>query len=415
MNLQYLRPHKAECAKSEWDNYLDRTHQLTIQHFANVKLRAMGQCPGIEPGENRFIDDCDFYSEIVETNEEIAKIAGNVLYAGYFRLSWGHFLMNSTARLWPLFTSGDIYDKIVFFCESDEIPVLKGNFLEFFRLLGIEKKCIFLSPSVYEFEKITIGEIALEIGRYYSSEFMLPFEAIKNKVHETAGEKTEIAKGIILSRSNWNDNQSVQLNVKSIENTFITNGYKPVFPETTSLSDLITLMDSAACIVSFSGSTAHNILFAENKKLIVLERCAANNIYQIGIAKMTGGEYVPIDCFYQPLLVSSTDNLTVYAFTSQFKSFVSEYGMELPEDDNTDLKQEFKKLLTIFRRRYGYGVGLNSWEVSQFPAIAEAYFESYQRYGKYLERQVPVMWFDWFSPRVYMRMLRNLLKRKESK
>ena len=72
-----------------------------------------------------------------------------------------------------------------------------------------------------------------------------------------------------------------------------------------------------------------------------------------------------------------------------------------------------KKLLTIFRRRYGYGVGLNSWEVSQFPAIAEAYFESYQRYGKYLERQVPIMWFDWFSPRVYIRMLRNLLKQAQ--
>ena len=320
--------------------------------------------------------------------------------------------MNSTARLWPLFTSGDRYDKIVFFCESNETPELKGNFLEFFRLLGIENKCVFLSPSIYEFEKITIGEIALEIGRYYSSEFMLPFEAIKSKVLETAVKKTEIVKGIILSRSNWNDNQSVQLNVKNIENTFIANGYKSVSPETTSLSDLITLMDSADCIVSFSGSTAHNILFARNKKLIVLERCAANNIYQIGIEKMTGGEYVPIDCFYQPLLVSSTDNLTIYAFTSQFKSFVCKYGMELPGDDNTDSKKEFKRLLTIYRRRYGYSVGLNSWEVPQFPAIAEAYFESYQRYGKYLERQVPIMWFDWFSPRVYLRMLRNLLKRK---
>ena len=409
MNLQYLRPYKAECAKSEWDNYLNRTHQLTIQHFANVKLRAMGQCPGIQPLENRFIDD---YSEIVETPCEITKIDGNVLYAGYFRLSWGHFLMNSTARLWPLFTSGDRYDKIVFFCESNETPELKGNFLEFFRLLGIENKCVFLSPSIYEFEKITIGEIALEIGRYYSSEFMLPFEAIKSKVLETAVKKTEIVKGIILSRSNWNDNQSVQLNVRNIENTFIANGYKSVSPETTSLSDLITLMDSADCIVSFSGSTAHNILFARNKKLIVLERCAANNIYQIGIEKMTGGEYVPIDCFYQPLLVSSTDNLTIYAFTSQFKSFVCKYGMELPGDDNTDSKKEFKRLLTIYRRRYGYSVGLNSWEVPQFPAIAEAYFESYQRYGKYLERQVPIMWFDWFSPRVYLRMLRNLLKRK---
>ena len=412
MNLQYLRPYKAECAKSEWDNYLNRTHQLTIQHFANVKLRAMGQCPGIQPLENRFIDDCDFYSEIVETPCEITKIDGNVLYAGYFRLSWGHFLMNSTARLWPLFTSGDRYDKIVFFCESNETPELKGNFLEFFRLLGIENKCVFLSPSIYEFEKITMGEIALEIGRYYSSEFMLPFEAIKSKVLETAVKKTEIVKGIILSRSNWNDNQSVQLNVKNIENTFIANGYKSVSPETTSLSDLITLMDSADCIVSFSGSTAHNILFARNKKLIVLERCAANNIYQIGIEKITGGEYVPIDCFYQPLLVSSTDNLTIYAFTSQFKSFVCKYEMELPGDDNTDSKKEFKRLLTIYRRRYGYSVGLNSWEVPQFPAIAEAYFESYQRYGKYLERQVPIMWFDWFSPRVYLRMLRNLLKRK---
>ena len=44
-------------------------------------------------------------------------------------------------------------------------------------------------------------------------------------------------------------------------------------------------------------------------------------------------------------------------------------------DETIDTVEEFKRLLTIYRRRYGYSVGLNSWEVPQFPDIAEACFE----------------------------------------
>jgi len=406
---RYLRPCKAKCAESEWENYVDRTSQLKVQHFDNVNLRAMGQHPGIQVQDNRLIDDCDFYSEIVDAAGSITEICGKVLYAGYFRKSWGHFLMNSTARLWPLFTEDVVYDKIVFFCESNEKQEVYGNFKDFLRLLGIEHKCVILPPATYHFEDLTVGEIALEIGRYYSSEFMLPFKAVRDSVLAAVDSTTERYKSIILSRSQWNDNQLVQLNIKSIEDTFINYGYKAITPESTSLADLIVIMESAGSIVSFSGSTAHNVLFAGKKELIVLERCAANNIYQIAIAKMSGSKYVPIDCFYQPLLVSSTDNLTIYGFTPQFRNFANEYGMKTLTVDNTDSKREFRCLTKLFRRRYGYGVGLNSWEASQLPAIAEAYFESYPRYSKYIERRVPVMWFDWFSPRVYIRMLRTCL------
>ncbi|MDE6120997.1 MAG: glycosyltransferase family 61 protein [Muribaculaceae bacterium] len=409
---QYLRPFKAKCAEAEWEKYEDRSNKLNIRHFSDVTVRAMGQHPGIQAQPGRFIDDCDYYSEIADREASSEVISGKTLYAGFFRKAWGHFLMNSTARLWPLFAGDNVYDKIVFFSENNETQSLHGNFKDFLSLAGIARKCVILPAGTYHFENLTVGEISFESGKYFSAEFMLPFKAVRDSALAGAATSEHRCKGIILARSRWNGNNAVQQNIKSIEAAFTDNGYKAVYPESTPLSDLILKMESADCVVSFSGSTAHNILFADRKKLIILERCAANNLFQTGIAKMLGSECVPVDCFYQPLLVSSTDNLTIYGFTPQFMAFARDYGMETPHSTRSNPEREFRRLLRLFRRTYGYGTGLNHWEIEQSQAVAEAYFESYPRYSRCLERRVPVMWFDWLSPRVYLRMLRDMIKRQ---
>lgn len=417
-NTSYLRPKKAGCFRTVWNSYENRTGSLGIKTMTDVTLRAMGQRPGIEVTDRRFIDDCDYYAECVDDRRErdtaIPHIEGSVLYAGYMRKSWGHFLMNSTARLWPLFQSDSPqFDKIIFFAEDNTVKEPKGNFREFLSLLGILDRCVILSEGIYHFDRLTVGDISLEMGIYYSEEFLRPFELVRKSVIDIFAERDEknLVKGIIMARSRWNNNDAMQINIKEIEQLFKANGYETVSPETLSLSELIIRMHYAREVVSFSGSTAHNILFADGSKpLIILERCGYNNVYQIGIMKLMQGIATTIDCFYQPLFVSSTDNLTIYGITDELRRFITDRGMLL-QDVRLNPHTEFERYLKIYRRHYGYGPGINTWETEQIDAIFEAYFNSRHRYSRYIDRRTPVLWNDYFSPRVIFRFLKDKIHR----
>lgn len=415
IDTRYLRPAKARCLLAEWHNYADRTGKLTLRRLSDVNISAMGQTPGIAHTENRMIDDCDFYAECVNDTESATHIGGSVLYAGYLRKSWGHFLMNSTARLWPIFTAGThCFDKVIFFAEDDTQTELRGNFKEFLSLTGILDKCVILPRSTYHFDDITVGEISLEIGCYYSAEFALPFEAARKAALASTTKtatKTKSNKGIILSRCNWNNNDKTQINVNLIESIFTSADYRAVSPESMPLGELIRQMHNAGEIVSFSGSTAHNILFCDRKPLILLERCAANNVYQVGIMKMQQNPVTLIDCFFQPMLTSSTDNLTIYGATEELKHYIADQSLHMPVF-NMHPRLEFSRYLTIYRKHYGLGPGINEWEWQQAPAIYEAYFASRPRYARYIDRRYPILWSDFCSPRVMGRLLKDALRRR---
>lgn len=289
----------------------------------------------------------------------------------------------------------------------------KGNFREFLSLLGILDRCVILSEGIYHFDRLTVGDISLEMGIYYSEEFLRPFELVRKSVIDIFAERDEknLVKGIIMARSRWNNNDAMQINIKEIEQLFKANGYETVSPETLSLSELIIRMHYAREVVSFSGSTAHNILFADGSKpLIILERCGYNNVYQIGIMKLMQGIATTIDCFYQPLFVSSTDNLTIYGITDELRRFITDRGMLL-QDVRLNPHTEFERYLKIYRRHYGYGPGINTWETEQIDAIFEAYFNSRHRYSRYIDRRTPVLWNDYFSPRVIFRFLKDKIHR----
>lgn len=413
VDLACLRPAKAACFRAQWDKYDDRSGRLGLRRLTDVTLSAMGQRPGITPAHGRFIDDCDFYAELVASGPGATHIEGSVLYAGYMRKSWGHFLMNSTARLWPLFVVPEKFDKIVFFAEGHEACGLHANFKEFLSLLGVLDKCVVLPPSAYSFDALTIGDPSLENGCYYSREFAMPFDAVRAAALSGAGDAAPagISKGILLSRSKWGDNKKLQINIERLEALFTSAGYTAVSPENTPLTSLIRLMDRAGEVVSFSGSTAHNMMFCADKPFVMLERCAANNTYQIGLMKLKGNTNALVDCFFQPLLTSSTDNLTIYGATDELKRFASCRAMPLPAFSLSPGK-EFGRYLKIYRRHYGYGPGINSWEESQAPAVFEAYFASRPRYAACIDRHRPVAPADFLSPRVLYRWIKNLLLNK---
>jgi len=413
MLTSYLRPQKEKLLNSVLDRYADRTGQLTVQSHKSVLMTPLGQIPGVTRKPTLLIDDCDFVTEISEApagNRDISRFRGKTFYGGWLRSSWGHFLVNSLGRLWALFTATgvvDSVDRIIFFAEDPGACVLRGNFAAFFDILGMTRSIeIIAAPAV--FDEIVVPEIALEIGCFTSQEFLLPFAAARNAVMKSVAHATfPASRPVLLSRSHWNGNSRMQINIKLIDNIFRQNGFQIIYPEEVSLVELITLMNRAPAVASYSGSTAHNLLFCRKTRFISIERCAANNIYQAAINKMIGHDATYIDAFYQPMLTSSCDNLTIYGLTDMLKKFLNDNGYTYKADARQNIVKEFRTYLKFYRRHYGYACGLNQWETDQLPAVAEAYFESADRYACVLGGRFPVLWYDFFSPAVCYKFLRH--------
>lgn len=410
---QYLRSAKSECAGILTESFSNHTGQLSVRHYSNVRIKWLGQLNDPDPSPQLIADDCDYCSEIITiASRPSVKLPGKSLYAGFIRKSWGHFLMNSTARLWPLFTEKrEDYDHIVFYNEDNSTSFPDGNFRDFLRLAGLLPKCVVLPEGETEFEYLDVPDLSIKLESHWSEEFFLPFDYVRRTA---LAESNYIphSKGIILARSVWNAKNKMQINVEAIEDYFVTNGYTRIIPEHQSLTQLISAMEGAEEIVSFSGSTAHNFLFSKGKRLVTLERCAANNMYQTAISLNPDFRHIPVDCYWQPMPVLSTDNLTIYGFTPELRNFAVDHDFPVIFDVCTSEQapiKEFRQFLKIYSRHYGYGCPLHPYESAQFPAIAEACIESRSRYARYLDLRIPVLWHDFLSPRVWVRFLRDMI------
>lgn len=412
-SIKYMRPHKG-CRYNEIiDSYTDRSDRLSISRLHDVAITPTGQHPGASenPMPDTLIDDCDFCASIQNKEHapsDITHLDGKVLYAGFFRTQWGHFLMNSTARLWPLFTGAvEEADHILFFTDTMSEIELKGNYKEFLELAGISSKVVITHKTV-AVDELIVPEISFEHTRYFSRETLAVFEAVKKAASK--GEATVKSKDILLTRSALPGASKDEINISWIDELFARNGFEIVSPEKISLSELIRILSAARKVASLSGSTAHNFLFADPKsEFIIVERTAVNNTFQIGLNIMAGLDCTTIDAFRLPAIAPSTGRLFLYGLTSRMESFIKDNDWKKPEfkDGAGRRRRELLDFLKLHRRHYGYTTGLEVWATEDLPSVAEAYHESFEYYRPWLERRRPLFLKDYLSPRCLFRMFKD--------
>ncbi|MBD5362072.1 MAG: glycosyltransferase family 61 protein [Bacteroides sp.] len=411
--LTYLRPKKAGVYRRISGDYVDRTGDLRIDEHEDVVLTPLGQLAGASTDSGLadvIIDDCDFCASIKKSAPGAAvRINGRVLYGGYFRSQWGHFLMNTTSRLWPLFTGAiQGVDKILFFSDNNQdfIPQ-RGNYREFLELAGILDKVFIVSGAV-EVESLIVPEMAFEHTRYFSSEARAVFDAVRESAMETS--PGEFSDKVFLTRSSLPGAARDEININKLDELFLRNGYQIVSPEKVCLRQLINILNRAGHIASVSGSTAHNFVFAgRDAEFIIVERTAVVNVYQIGIDLICGISPILIDAYRLPQIAPATGRLFLYGATGQLEEFISARGWSGHTFDCNDKarKKELSGFLKRYKRLYGYSTGIAEWEIGHSEAISEAYVESYAYYQPWLERRVPVLLADYFSPVCLYRRLRR--------
>lgn len=388
-NQPYLRPKKYESLKSVESSLIDRSGNLKVQYFGNSMIIPRGQIVGIQnmASDETIIDDIDYCCDIVPSTEKCEDCT--VLYAGYFRHQWGHFLLNSTARLWWIVQSPDNLkeiDKIIFIATPGESVEIDGNFREFFHLLGIIDK-IEIIHSTKGYRNIIVPDIAFEHDRFYAREIMAVFERVRDAALMSNTYNKIENKKIFLTRSKLPKANFREVNLKYFDNVFSRNGFQIIYPEQLSLSELISLMDSCSDIISVSGSTAHNLIFApKGSSTYVIERAAPINLFQANISLLTGQPIHYIDAFLYPSIPIPSGNVFYYYPTCQFSRFMADNAYESFNEKEFVRFQKARnvyKFLFSLRLQSGYVMALDG-NALQLEAIAEAYADTLNTLGNIL-------------------------------
>lgn len=235
-----------------------------------------------------------------------------VIYGGILFDHFGHFLTESTTRLWYAIEHAEQKYPIVFLKEM--MRPFSAQISQFFDLLGLSGRVLCLDCPT-RFKKVVVPSISSIFATSYNDKFMSPFQTA------AAAVKAETYEKIYLSRRKFKTGIKI-FGEDKLEKAFKTNGYKIIYPEKLTLKKQIAYIKGAKEIASVMGTATHLSLFAnKNTKNIVLERSEVIVYEQILINQAVGLDwysvsasqnYLPVGHEFSPLLIGITDHVAEF-------------------------------------------------------------------------------------------------------
>jgi capsular polysaccharide biosynthesis protein len=404
--LSYLRPKKAEQLRKVYADYENRTGKLRVRTFENRLLTPIGytDVTDIEEQEGQILDDEGLRTESSPATNLNEIKHETVIFAGYLRLHFGHFLVNTVSRLWFLYTHPEVkYDKIVFARKPDEDPTLRGNMLEILNVLGITDKLEIIEvPTAYE--KVIVPDNSISRERsYYSEEYNLVYDRLRELILKDHCESArQWPKRIYFTRTKFavNANRFSEIGAEAFDEYFKQIGFEIIAPEQLDIRQLICLLEHAEIVASPIGTVSHNILFGrKNTKLILLEKHWFNNDYQAAINLSKGLMATYIDSH---LTIKNTDyscGPLFYYPTPQFVAFLKDNDYTLPDKKFFSEQLLRKNLQMYFRiyKQYRYILFTRNLLGDGLPILMEAYEDSSKIIGKYLHSEKAIFFSDNFA------------------
>jgi len=195
----------------------------------------------------------------------IEHIQGQAVYGGLLFNHFGHFLLESTNRLWwPLCEQFSDY---IVFQNTDPLNFIGQFATRFFDLIGISKRIIIVKNAV-RFDRVIIPEPSFVIKRHFYKEFRLPFliagESAKKFTSSMPEPMLKDGPGLYLSRSRYGFRRS--FGEEQIENRLSKGGFAIISMETLPLEHQILMVQKYNSIVGIMGSAFHTMPFSTEAK-----------------------------------------------------------------------------------------------------------------------------------------------------
>ncbi|MCR5119652.1 MAG: glycosyltransferase family 61 protein [Lachnospiraceae bacterium] len=295
-----------------------------------------------------------------------------VVFCGYFARGWGHFLMESICRLWYLTENDPSVDEWVFVTgENGPTDIIKGNFLRFFKLLGIENKVRILNrPAV--FREVIVPELSYSRAHYYTDEYtsllnMVCESALKDASFENLPDKVYLSRRHVYDKKHfYGGTRYREYGLDLMDDYFERNGFRIVFPERTPLPELIALLRNANTVASESGSCAHNLVFlSPGSSDIIMERHAFGNDHQAEIDVILDLNTTYVDACYGLYPMDAFGGPYILMYTDCMKRFSEENGY-MPPSERFLSDQNKKKAINWYLWLYHH---INGRKIFMTPEI----------------------------------------------
>ena len=276
--------------------------------------------------------------------QDIASVNKKVIWGGLIYKHYGHFLLQSTARLWfYLKNRSDL--PIVFSVADKSLPKYVQDF---FQLLDIPSEQIILIDEMTRFTEVICPPLSSVYYKDWNEDFVLPFYLASLKVDPAPYEK------VFFSRKNWSGLAKC-LGEEDLETIFNRNGFHSVEMESLSLADQIAIMKGGKVFAGVNGTAFHNVLFSlPNKTLILLNRNEEyDSQYIINEAK-NANCYV-IKVHENPLPVTHPNGPFIIGLTKHLKEFLKDFKLN---DFNFEFvpKKYAKQFFQLYLENYAHPV-----------------------------------------------------------
>lgn len=399
---RFLRSQKAKWTL-EWYKSLRYREEIGYESYSQAVIFPLKVLPGdnLMFGRGGVNDATGIYiqnsaiKDRVEGNypiEDFAYRDDTAVYCGYLIDHWGHFLIEAVNRLWFFLKHDRPEYHYVFIVKYGEDRELKGNYKEFFELLGIDQRIeIINTPTCYL--NVIVPENSFNYLEFFSREYQMIFEKVIKEALLSSSYQKEEPKRIFLSRSQFPKACNTEFGLDLLDNFFKKNKYEIIFPEKYSLKKLIVLMNNAETIAAESGSLSHNMLFCDyEQEFVIVERQTIVNRVQTSIdcVKKPRITYIDADMMIYPVIMGYGPFLMLY--NSCFEKFVHEKKYIAPDSAFTDeeyIKQNLKRYLKAYHNKYYLGCGIEDNQIVFISLLFEGYYDSMKVLGKYLNGQLP--------------------------
>jgi len=197
--------------------------------------------------------------------DAIEHIQGQAVYGGLLFNNFGHFLLESTNRLWwPL---RERFSDYIVFQNTDPLNVTGEFAKRFFDLIGISERII-ITTSAVSFDRVIVPEPSFVIQRHFYKEFRLPFliagESAKKFTSSMPKSMLTDAPGLYLSRRRYGFRRS--FGEEHIENRLSEEGFAIISMETLPLEHQILMVQKHKSIIGVMGSAFHTMPFSTVSK-----------------------------------------------------------------------------------------------------------------------------------------------------
>ena len=198
---------------------------------------------------------------------ETIHMSGEAVFCGLLFHHFGHFLLESTNRLWwPLMEDFGGWFVFQNTRPGKDVPDFATRF---FRLIGIEDR-VRVVETPLSFDRVIVPHRALVIQKSIHSHCRVPFlkagQAAERHVRPSRAFARDAA-GLYVSRTHFLKRRS--FGERRLERAFLDEGYQIVHMEEHPLEQQILAVRNTMTIAGVAGSAFHSILFSDARKQCV--------------------------------------------------------------------------------------------------------------------------------------------------